>query len=155
VNARGTIIENLKTELESISVANGYQSDLNVTRDHSGVLLDRPSSEDLHTIKPTLAIIDGPPDVPMLYSSGTTVKTMGLGVVGFMKAAAYTESPRVAAKKLAADLEKLVAKPISLGSNVRFVELREIATGLISEDINEAHMLFALAISYWITNATP
>jgi hypothetical protein len=157
MSVRQTIIGNLKTAIEAMTVANGYTLTVKAP-----VLLDMPHSDDLVFDESAcvVAINDVGPDRVIGYFEGSKVlASMNLTVRGFVHAH-RTAEPGVSVSNgigsFVADFKDLLqaikgGSP-SLGANFRFLTWENIENQLVED--TQGHVDFTLEIRYWYTRGS-
>lgn len=148
MSVRGTILDTLATQLATITVANGYASNV------ESVLRKMPHSEELSSSDPYLVIVDTGPDAIRQYGDGNKIRAdMSVTVVALVRGAAFDDPPTGEISSIISDLRKLVQAPISLGSYVRFVELADVPSIFTGDTRASIH--FQITIDYWYDADSP
>ena len=148
MSVRGTILDTLATQLATITTANGYNSDVGDVRRKV------PNSEELFATKPTLVIIDQAADTIRQQCDGNKVRSdMPITILGILRGATSDTPPTDEISDMVSDLRQLMKSPISLGANVRFVEINDMLPGFTGD--NKASIHFQITIDYWYDADSP
>lgn len=150
MSIRETILSNFVTQLGTISIAAGYESDVDLPVERNVI---HPDDETTGSSKVKLVLEDPPESTPITAFTGIKrLCTMTPNV------RAYVSGPRqngpfTPAGKIIADIEKLIDSPLSLGSNVRYAFIQSEATK-ISDD-KSAVVTIPVEIVYWYPVSSP
>lgn len=148
MSVRGDILDTLATQLAAITVANGYNSNV------EEVLRKVKHSEELPSADPYLTIIDNGPDEIRQYCDGNKVRAeMTVTILAQVRGTTGDTPPTAEVSQIIGDVRRLVASPVSLGSYVRFVEFGTIPA-IFSLDQHGAAGI-PLLISYWFDADSP
>jgi hypothetical protein len=150
MSTRGTILDTLATQLATITTANGYNSEV------EKVFRSTPNIEALASKNAYLTIVDAGPDAHKQYCDGNKkVAEMLIQIYCQVRGAAADGPPTDAISDIISDLRELIESPISLGANVRFVEVGDIPQIFTVDDPPEAAIYFPIAINYWYDADSP
>jgi len=143
--ARDTVLDNLKTALEGITVANGYHTEVNKVS--PGPL----PVDQIQNDCPFIAIIEG--DENRLVEDDTNIRyQLMLGLMCFIKGYnASGMSDRI--RKMIDDIKKLVYSPVSLGTYCLLVNMPSDTVD-VSETEDMAMAAVALEIIYYAPKST-
>lgn len=142
MSTRGTILDTLATQLATITTANGYVCDV------EDVLRKVPNSEETFSSDPYLTIVDTGPDIIRQQCDGNKVRAdMQITILAQVCGATNDAPPTDEISDIISDLRKLMRVPISLGANVRFVELADVPSIFTGD--NKASIHFQIIIDYW------
>ena len=148
MSIRGTVLDTLATQLATITVANGYASNVyEVTR-------QAQVPDDFPTNKVVLSIVDTAPDTLRQFCASSRVRSiMNVIVLAIVQDSDEAGVPTTQANNIISDIRKLVYAPISLGSYVCWCHVPSVDEITISE--NEGMIQVPLEICYWYTEAAP
>ena len=148
MSTRGTILDTLATQLETILPVNGYTSTT------FAVHRDMVHGDEVPSEETVFTIIDSGPDDILQYCSGGIVRSaMAIAVRAFVPAPDSDAPPTEEIDDVIGDVRELVFTPIALGSNVRFVEMGPIPE--VTVHPGKGIINFALVIVYWWDSAAP
>lgn len=148
MSTRGTILDTLATQLETILPVNGYTSTTDT------VDRDMRHGDDLPTEETVFTIIDSGPDEIRQHCSGGIVRSaMQIEVRALVPAPDQDAPPTEEVDDVIGDVRKLIYSPIPLGANVQYVALQALPE--ITIHPGKGIILFALVISYWWDSASP
>jgi hypothetical protein len=148
MSTRGTILDNLATQLATILTANGFVTNV------EEVLRDVEHSEQHSSSDPYLTIEDGGPDLVQQYGASSMVRTeMSIGVRAQVKGATADAPPTDELDNIIDDVRKLIHTPVSLGASVCYAALDGIRTIVTSK--TSALLVFDLSICYGYSKANP
>jgi len=149
MSVRETILTALEGELATITVANGYESAV------AEVLRNVPHSDDLTTKVDavTLVLSDDGQDKHIGYGGGNkALKEITVEVRCYVQCYRNDE-PTGEIGKIEADIHKLIDKPVSLGSNARFAQVKNVVNTILAERVGVVTV--TIAIVYWYTRTAP
>ena len=145
---RQQITDAFVAALEGITVANGYNCDV------EKVLRKMPNSEELPSSDPYLVIVDLAPDSPRQYCDGNKIRAdMTVAIVPFIRGATSDAPPTDEISAIISDLRELIHSPISLGSQVRFVEETSVSDIFTGDTKGWVH--YDMIIDYWYDADSP
>lgn len=148
MSVRGTILDNLATQLATITTANGYNCDV------ESVLRKMPHSEELPSSDPYLIIVDTGPDVVRQVCDGNKIRAdMNVTIIALVRGATNDDPPTDEISNIISDLRELIQSPISLGAQVRFVELADVPSIFTGDTMASIH--FQITIDYWYDADSP
>lgn len=144
-----TIFTNLKTELLTITTANGYS--LNVVEvDHE---LEPPEDSPLALGKAHITIFDEGEGEPFTQFASGKALNQAIVTLRWKVKSSFGTLPMTEGKQCMSDTIKLLKKPIVLGANFRFADIVTKAGDDISQD--QVITDIQIGITYWIDQGSP
>lgn len=150
MSTRGTILDNLQTQLAAIATGSGYYYSLSAAQ----VMREAWHQEQLPERKPYVTIIDSGPDrLRQRCASGVIRSEMTVNLILQIQAEDSENPATTEVNNMIADMYQFVETPPSLGSNVLYAAIGEIPAVWIGKDI--AHAVVPLTIGYYFDSTNP
>jgi hypothetical protein len=150
MSARTTILAALRTELLTVTIANGYATDT------AEVLEDTIHSQQTEAgpSKVSVSIDDlGDGEALHIGAGGKMLTTLRASIRGVIWSTLGGTTPRTLASNWIGDLHKLAAKPILLGTNARYMSIGDIGEVYLSS--GQAIVDVPVEIPYWFVQGAP
>jgi len=148
MSTRGTILDTLATQLETILIANGFVTNV------QDVLRSSEHTEEHSSDDPYLTIEDNGPDVVQQHGASNMVRSlMPISVRAQVRGATNDAPPTDEIDNVIDDIRLLIHAPVNLGASVCYTELVGIPSIVTAK--RSALIDFDLNICYAYDKANP
>jgi hypothetical protein len=155
MSVRETILNNFAVGLAGISVAAGYESNVDVALGETAVERNAVHPDDVTTSmdKAFLTLDDPESSVPISAFTGTKRLCTMTPTVRAYVSGPRQSGPQTPAGKIIADVAKLCDSPVSLGANGRFAKV--VSENVIVTGDKSAVVSIPVEIVYWYSASAP